>query len=52
MKNNEPPTMAISNAGKVVKMKVMNKNKQHNDLKMSSVEIRTAHSRDRCNINS
>jgi len=32
---------------KVVKMKLMSKNKQHSDLKMSSVETRTAHSRDR-----
>jgi hypothetical protein len=32
---------------KVQKMKIMNKNKQHNDLIMSSVETRTAHSRDR-----
>ena len=30
--------------GKVQKMKVMNKNKQHSDLKMSSVETRTTHS--------
>jgi hypothetical protein len=30
--------------GKVVKMKIMNKNKQHIGLKMSSIEIRTAHS--------
>ena len=33
---------------KVVKMKIMNKNKQHIGLTMSSVETRTAHSRDRC----
>ena len=29
--------------GKVAKMKIMNKNKRHIDLKMSSVETRTAH---------
>ena len=39
--------MAISNAEKVIKLKLINKNKQHIDLKMSSVETRTAHSRDR-----
>ena len=40
--------MAISNAGKVQKMKIMNNNnKQYINLKMSSVETRTAHSRDR-----
>jgi hypothetical protein len=33
---------------KVIKMKLMNKNKRHSGLKMSSVETRTAHSRDRC----
>jgi hypothetical protein len=33
---------------KVQKMKIINKNKQHSGLKMSSVETRTAHSRDRC----
>jgi hypothetical protein len=32
---------------KVIKPKIMNKNKRHISLKMSSVEIRTAHSRDR-----
>ena len=32
---------------KVVKLKIMNKNKQHIGLKMSSVKTRTAHSRDR-----
>jgi len=32
---------------KVIKMKMMNKNKRHIGLKISSVEIRTAHSRDR-----
>ena len=32
---------------KVIKMKLMNKNKQHIGLKMSSVKTRTAHSRDR-----
>jgi hypothetical protein len=32
---------------KVIIIKVMNKNKQHSGLKMSSVETRTAHSRDR-----
>ncbi len=31
----------------VIKMKIMNKNKQYSGLKMSSVETRTAHSRDR-----
>ena len=31
----------------VIKLKIMNKNKQHSGLKMSSVETRTAHSRDR-----
>ena len=40
-------TKAISNAGKVQIMKLMNNNKQHSDLKMSSVKTRTAHSRDR-----
>jgi hypothetical protein len=34
--------------GKEVKMKLMNKNKQHIGLKISSVKPRTAHSRDRC----
>jgi len=29
---------------KVIKMKLMNKNKRHSDLKMSSIETRTAHS--------
>jgi hypothetical protein len=33
---------------KVIKTKIMNKNKQHSGLIMSSVETRTAHSRDRC----
>jgi hypothetical protein len=32
---------------KVIKGKLMNKNKRHCDLKMSSVKTRTAHSRDR-----
>ena len=32
---------------KVVKLKIMNKNKRHIGLKMSSIETRTAHSRDR-----
>ncbi len=32
---------------KVIKLKIMSKNKQHSVLKMSSVETRTAHSRDR-----
>jgi hypothetical protein len=32
---------------KVIKMKIMNKNKQHIGLKVSSVKTRTAHSRDR-----
>ena len=40
--------MAISNAGERDKMKIMSKNKRHSGLKMSSVETRTAHSRDRC----
>jgi hypothetical protein len=31
-------------AGKVVKLKLMNKNKQHIGLKMSSVESHTTHS--------
>jgi hypothetical protein len=31
----------------VIKLKIMNKNKQHSGLKMSSVETRTAHSRNR-----
>jgi hypothetical protein len=35
---------------KVIKFKIMNKNKQHSDLKMSSIETRTAHSRDRCHL--
>jgi hypothetical protein len=39
--------MAISNAEKVQKMKIMSKNKQYSGLKMSSVETRTAHSRAR-----
>ena len=30
---------------KVIKLKIMNKNKRHIGLKMSSVETRTAHSR-------
>jgi hypothetical protein len=33
---------------KVIKLKLMNKNIQHIGLKTSSVETRTAHSRDRC----
>ena len=32
---------------KVIKMKLMNKNKQYNGLEMSSIETRTAHSCDR-----
>jgi len=32
---------------KVVKMKIMNKNKRHIGLKISIVETRPAHSRDR-----
>ena len=32
---------------KVIKIKVMNKNKQYIGLKVSSVETSTAHSRDR-----
>jgi hypothetical protein len=32
---------------KVIKGKLMNKNKRHCDLKMSNVKTRTAHSRDR-----
>jgi hypothetical protein len=32
---------------KVVELKIMNKNKGHSSLKMSSVKTRTAHSRDR-----
>jgi len=32
---------------KVIKMKIMNKNKRHIGLKMNSVKTRTAHSRDR-----
>jgi hypothetical protein len=31
----------------VIKLKLMNKNKQHNGLKVSNVETRTAHSQDR-----
>jgi hypothetical protein len=31
---------------KVVKMKLMSKNKQHNDLKTNSAKTSTAHSRD------
>jgi hypothetical protein len=34
--------------GKVIKKKLMNKNKQHIGLKISSVKPRTAHSRARC----
>jgi hypothetical protein len=48
MKKAQGTTMAISNAGESGKMKLMNKNIQHNGLKMSSVKTRTAHSRDRC----
>jgi hypothetical protein len=33
---------------KVINLKIMNKNKRHIGLEMSSVETRTAHSRDRC----
>jgi len=33
---------------KVVKLKIMDKNKRHIGLKMSSVKTRTANSRDRC----
>ena len=33
---------------KVIKIKLMNKNKRHIGLKISSVKTRTAHSRDRC----
>jgi hypothetical protein len=29
---------------KVIKLKIMNKNKRHSGLKMSSIEIRTTHS--------
>jgi hypothetical protein len=32
---------------KVLKMKLMSKNKQHSGLKMISVKTRTTHSRDR-----
>jgi hypothetical protein len=32
---------------KVIKLKLINKNKRYIGLKMSSVETRTAHSRDR-----
>jgi len=32
---------------KVIKLKIISKNKRHIDLKMSSVETRTAHSRNR-----
>jgi hypothetical protein len=32
---------------KVIKMKIINKNKQHIGLKMSSVKTRTSYSRDR-----
>jgi len=32
---------------KVVKLKLMNKNKQHSGLKMSSIKTRTTHNRDR-----
>ena len=35
---------------KVIKLKIMNKNKRHIGLKMSSVKTRTAHSRDRCGV--
>jgi len=31
---------------KVIKIKIMSKNKQHSGLKMSGIEARTAHSRD------
>ena len=33
---------------KMIRFKIMNKNKQHIGLKMNSVKTRTAHSRDRC----
>jgi hypothetical protein len=33
---------------KVVKLKLMSKNKQHSGLKMSGVKTRTAHSPARC----
>ena len=32
---------------KMIRFKIMNKNKQYSGLKMSSVKTRTAHSRDR-----
>jgi hypothetical protein len=47
VKNKKPRTKAISNAGENDKMKLLNKNKHHSSLKMSSVKTRTAHSRDR-----
>jgi len=36
-------TMAISNAEKVIKLKIMNKNKRHIGLKMSSIETLAPH---------
>jgi len=33
---------------KVIKLKIMNKNKQYSSLKISSDKTHTAHSRDRC----
>ena len=34
--------------GNVLNLKIMNKNKQHIGLKISSLDPRTTHSRDRC----
>ena len=33
---------------KVIKLRIMSKNKRHNDLKMKCKKTRTAHSQDRC----
>jgi len=35
---------------KVIKLKIMSKNKRHNDLKMKCNKIRTTHSQDRYKI--
>jgi len=43
-KKSDRTTTAISNAGEVIKLKIMSKNKLHNYLEMKCKETRTAHS--------
>ncbi len=47
MKECQPLTKAISNAGKSDKIEKMNKNKRHNELEMKCNQTRTANSQDR-----